>query len=394
MREGRGGSESKVTIVGAGPCGCFLAYLLEKNGIEVKVIEKKGIPWLPLKCAGLVSDRIKEIIKIPEEIILSECNVAILRFPGNREVVIKGKEKAFVIDRIKFDKFLFEVAEGEGAKFFLREDFKTFKLRNNCVAIFTGKRRINSKVLVGADGTLSKVRRNLNLKIRYVEGFQARVKMKHKLNEVELWFDKGIADFFSWIVPESENVSRAGVLCSRNSKLSLRKFLKKIKAKDIIDYQFGYIPSYFSKKMSGERIILVGDAASQAKASTGGGIVTGLLGSKIGSKCIVNAFEENCFSSKFFRENYDEAYYKEIGKELKRAYFLSRALREFNNSDLLSLRKLISNEGIQKIIRESGDMELYGKWLKPIFLELSFLKTSLIFILRHPTLLGLIHLLL
>ena len=396
MKKGKGDLESDVTIIGAGPCGCFLAYLLAKEGFRIIVVEKKRIPWLPLKCAGLISDRINEILKVPKSIILNRCNESVLEFPNGEKVVISGKERAFVIDRIKFDKFLFKLAKSEGATFLLGEKFERLELKRSCVIAFTRKRKITSKLLVGADGTLSKVRKTLGLRTEKVEGFQVRARTKYKLNRVKLLFDKRIVDFFSWVIPESNNVCRVGVMCSKGSKTALRKLLKRVKIREseIIDYQFGFIPSFFSRRMSGERVILVGDAAAQTKASTGGGIVTGLLGSKVASKCISKSLKEGCFTSNFLKKNYDDVYYMKIGKELRKAYFLSKVLRKLSNRDLSSLSKFFSNDEILRVIGKEGDMEYYGKWLKPMFSKKAFLAISFLFLLKHPTLLKDVHLLL
>ncbi len=389
MRKGKGDLESEVTVIGAGPSGCFISYLLAKEGMKVIVVEKKKKPWLPLKCAGLVSDRINEIIKLPRKLILNKCDEALLNFPKNKKVLVKGKERAFVIDRIKFDKFLFELAKSSGVTFLLGERFEDFEVKRNKLIVHTGKRKIASTVLVGADGAVSRVRKVLGLKIEVVEGFQARIRMKkHQPNRVELIFDKGISDFFSWIVSEGGEICRVGVMSSEKSKIALRKLFKllEIPGGKVIDYQFGFIPRLFCKKMSGERVILVGDAAAQTKASTGGGIITGLIGSKVGAECILKAFEEQCFTSKFFRENYDKVYYKTLGKELKLSYFLSQVLRELNNEDLFLVSKVFSSQAFSGVIGEHGDMEIYSKWLFPLLREKHFLSLALLLILKHPSL--------
>ena len=69
--------------------------------------------------------------------------------------------------------------------------------------------------------------------------------------------------------------------------------------KGIIEYQAGLIPVYNPRqKAQKENILLIGDAAAQVKATTGGGIIQGLTA----AECAANSISENISYEKAWRE--------------------------------------------------------------------------------------------
>ena len=44
-----------ITIVGAGPAGSYLAYLLAKQGEKVIVLEEHSAVGSPVQCTGIVT---------------------------------------------------------------------------------------------------------------------------------------------------------------------------------------------------------------------------------------------------------------------------------------------------------------------------------------------------
>ena len=63
-----------VSIIGAGPSGSYLAYLLAKEGRQVHVFEEHDEIGRPIQCTGLVTGAIKELIKLREDFIVNEIN--------------------------------------------------------------------------------------------------------------------------------------------------------------------------------------------------------------------------------------------------------------------------------------------------------------------------------
>ena len=103
---------------------------------------------------------------------------------------------------------------------------------------------------------------------------------------VELYL-RETPDFFAWIVPLEDNYARIGLASQQNPTPYLENFIKKLKSRmkddKILNKTYGKIPIYSPKiRTSHEngKIITVGDAAAQVKATTGGGVIMGGIAAK------------------------------------------------------------------------------------------------------------------
>ena len=112
----------KIAIIGAGPIGCYTAKLLSEKGYNVTVFEEDKKIGLPVRCTGLLSQKIS-FLDIPKEIILNELNKVKL-ISKNNEIEIKLNRNELVICREKFDKYLYNLAKEKGVKFHLGHKFK------------------------------------------------------------------------------------------------------------------------------------------------------------------------------------------------------------------------------------------------------------------------------
>ncbi|MEM5794249.1 MAG: NAD(P)/FAD-dependent oxidoreductase [Candidatus Aenigmatarchaeota archaeon] len=320
-----------VVIVGAGPSGCIASELIAKHGYDVLVIEEhKGI-GKPVQCTGLVSERIG---KIPEEIILNKIKRAKF-FCFKKSFEIKSREKVFVIDREKYDKFRAEKAKEAGAKFKLNTKFLDFKNSK----VITTQGNYQTKILIGADGPNSSVAKALGLELpkNLFYALQVNAFSEFEKDCVELWFDKRFSkDFFAWVVPESEKVARVGLITKENPVLCFEEFLKERVGKtkklnklgDII--RIGLI-----KKSVTNNALLVGDAACQIKPFSAGGLVYGKIGAEYAAKACVKALEENDFSESFFLENYEKKWKKELAWPIRKGLILKKIFSRFSGNKIL-----------------------------------------------------------
>ena len=105
-----------IVIIGAGPIGCFLGYLLAKEGKDVAIYEEHSKIGSPVQCTGIITEEIKKIIDLNDKIIINKVdNIRI--FSKNNKIDIPIND--IVVDRTKFDKNLAKLAKKEGAKIYL-----------------------------------------------------------------------------------------------------------------------------------------------------------------------------------------------------------------------------------------------------------------------------------
>lgn len=319
----------EITVIGAGPIGSYFAQ--QK---ECLVLEQKNKIGEPIRCTGLVSRNIDTLVPLKEHIIEREIHGAIIHTPNN-EVTINKKDVAYVIDRKEFDNYLYEKAKSV-SEFSLGEKVLGYEKAGNNFKVKTNKRIFETKHLIDASGPSNKS--------PYIIGMQARVKLKRE-NHVELFFGKNVCpDFFAWIVPETDEICRIG-LATHNPKEYFKKFHKQLGEPEIVDYQGGMIP-ITKPKLIENGVYLLGDRAGQIKATTGGGIVTGLKSAKLLSQGF---------------SDYEERFSQELEKELYLHYKIRSFLNKMDDKEIDNLIEI--SKKFKKELEEHGDMDFPSLFL-------------------------------
>lgn len=325
-----------ISIIGAGPAGSYLAYLLSKENHEVNVYHKNKIGE-PVQCSGVITSSINNLLKIKKSIIVNKINKVKINY-NNKSFETKIKPD-YVFNRKKLDQYLADLAKKQGAKyktktFLALKENKKIKLKFNNYSTETD-------ILVGADGPHSQVARSSNLykDRKFVVGTQARVKIKNQeKNKVNIFLDHGE---FGWSIPEDEYTARVGVVSTTNSLTNFKSLTKKLNAK-FISYQSGIIPIYNPKqKTQKNNIYLIGDAATMVKATTHGGI----LYSMIAAKSLTKSLKEN--------KNYEKLWKKELGLNLLLNLKIRNILLRFSNKDYNNLLNYFSKDKLKNILSEN-----------------------------------------
>lgn len=344
-----------ITVIGASATGSRVAEIVSENDDKVLLIEEHQKIGMPLQCTGLVSFRLLKLIpNLPKEIVLNKIKSAKFFSPNGNCLELKPKYPVYVIDRIGLDRFLFDQVEAEIR---LSEKFESFRHMDDCIKIKTNKNVYSSKILIGADGPNSTVRRQMKIKQKYsVLGLQTKVKGDFDSDSVELWFGSKICpNFFAWVVPESENVARIGLATNKNLMRFYNNFLKKrigyVKKLDVV----GRIPYGLLDRTSDDRIMLVGDSASQVKPFSGGGLVYGMISSEICADAAIKSLEENRFNRKFFKKNYDNEWKKILHSPIMKGMLLRKI---FNILPDFGVNSIFYVSGHSKKVLEKWDMDL------------------------------------
>lgn len=332
-----------ISIIGAGPAGSYLAYLLAKQGKEVTLIEEHKDIGNPIQCTGIVTGSIERFVKLPNNIIANRCSKVIV---SSKNSNIKIDTDEIVLWRNKFDEFMADRASKQGAKILTNNQFISLSGKNS-IRIRDKKnsklKEISSDIVIGADGHSSAVAKAIgSANSKFYIGMQARVKLKTGINAFETHFGSDFPSFFGWVVPESKDVARLGLAAFKNTKDYFYKFLKKRTGRSkILSWQSGIIPIYNPKQtLQKNKIYLIGDAASQVKATTGGGIIPSLKAAHTLCDCIIN------------NKNYNKEFKNRSGKELLLHLKIRNALNKFSDKDYDYLLKLMSQERVKKVLKK------------------------------------------
>ncbi|MEK6949216.1 MAG: NAD(P)/FAD-dependent oxidoreductase, partial [Nanoarchaeota archaeon] len=202
-----------ITIIGAGPAGSYLAYLLAKKGKEVYIIEEHNKVGSPVQCTGIVTGSIEKFVKLPKEVIANKCSKVVV-VSKNEKIVAETEE--IVMWRNKFDEFITNMAVDAGAKILTNHQFIGFNNKNS-IRIKNKNNNETNEIktdhIVGADGPSSAVAKatGLNSNSKFYIGMQAKVKLKADIGAFETHFGENFPNFFGWVVPESGDTARIGI---------------------------------------------------------------------------------------------------------------------------------------------------------------------------------------
>lgn len=358
-----------VAVVGAGPTGGYAADAISKKGWRVALIEEHRKIGYPVQCAGLVTPRIFEIVE-KRATVVNKIRGAEVYSPSGREITIDGREtEAVVLDRAAFDREIARDALLHGATSFLGSTAVHAERKDGRVQLRVQTPeelvKINCKILIGADGIRSNVGKWFNLPKAesIVKGFEAELlEVDCGPRFAKIFVGSEVAPgFFSWIIPSGES-ARVGLCVSGGSAYThfnmlfrsgvASRFLKNART---ISFVAGAIPFGLLSRTATDNVMIVGDAACQAKASTGGGIYTGMVAAKICADTSLLALEADDFSKKFLNR-YHRNWKKAIGRELKRDLLIHRLYRTLTDEQFEELFDLLDNPDVLELISEQGDI--------------------------------------
>lgn len=295
--------------------------------------------------------------------------------PSGRRLVVDGHEtKAVVLDRAKFDRKLIDAALGNGAEGLFGTTAKGIRRMENALELSLqqdgSSRGITCKILVGADGASGRVSEWLALprpKKMLLGCEQTMSGVTGDDRFVKLFVGRDFApSFFGWIIPDGEGAKVGLCVDGGNVRTSLNRMLSSPSARQYlgsakpVSYSAGGIPFGFSRRTCTDNAMIVGDAACQVKATSGGGIFTGLLSSAFCAETAVEALEMNDFSAGRLRR-YHRAWMKAIGKELRRDLAIHESYARLSDKQLEEIFRLVDDPAIINIIEQLGDIDFPSK---------------------------------
>ncbi|MBI2148211.1 NAD(P)/FAD-dependent oxidoreductase, partial [Candidatus Woesearchaeota archaeon] len=228
-----------ISIIGGGPAGSHLAYLLAKNNHEVQVYEEHKIIGNPIQCSGVITPALDQVLKIRKEIIVNKINKFRFYSPNGKFFEVKIKPD-YVFDRGKLDRYIASLAIEEGVKFITKK-FLGFERKENKIKMRFNDGFSETEILVGADGPYSQVAKSAGLfnDRKFITGMQARAKIKyHEKDTTDIFLGYGE---FGWLIPEDEYTARIGIVSEKNPTEEFNALMKRCNA-EFIGYQSGMIP--------------------------------------------------------------------------------------------------------------------------------------------------------
>ncbi len=330
-----------LSVIGNGPVGCYTAMCAQKH-TDVALIGPKVDK---VRCAGLISHSgLTKLDLVKGDHVLNKVTGCRIFSPKGTEIHVDAKKPmALVVDRIAFDKNILGMAQDAGVTYL--EDWVTSV--NGGISTKSGQNIVSDTQAIAA-GAFYSLQHDAGMPTpkEYLVGGQYEMKVECEPDIVELRFD--LPDFFSWIIPV-DGYARIGLCTKGNPRPHLDNFVAKLKSQGRIrsntriSESFGVIPQHDPKMPTQHgHIRLVGDAAGQVKATTGGGVVLGCLS-----------------GTHILESNYDQSWRDDVGGELRMHLMIHRFIRNLSPEGKDRFFKLVSDYNSTLI--ETGDMDFAQK---------------------------------
>jgi menaquinone-9 beta-reductase len=346
-----------VIVVGSGPAGISTAMHLMKLEPALRdgmIVLEKAIHPRNKVCGGGLSPYTMDLLRglgITLDLPLKKVSRARIIFDAREysEKVLMQPVELWAVMREEFDEILVRSARSLGVEIIEDEAVVSFDWRDHEILVHTRERDLSAKVLVGADGAASAVRRALGKQsgqgaqktmgaaLRFMKQVDGSIHPEHGNHEAIMDFSctfrSGIRGY-AWSFPVISqgqawlNTGVGGFDISKKHERSLKRILEEFLAAKGISIEEhkleGHPIRWFhpSSPFSANRVLVVGDAAG-IDPLWGEGISFSLGYGQIAASAIVQAFEDDDFSFSSYRQ---QALEHEMGKALIRRLHLADRL--------------------------------------------------------------------
>ena len=298
--------EFDVIIIGGGLSGSSTALNLSNKGYSVLIIEKeKFLDYRP--CAGGIASSMQKFLPLDiEASIESKIKNVEFRWKATDNVTadLTGESPFWIIKREQFDQLLLNESLRNGVQIIrpaLAE--KITKENDKWTITCTNKRKYISEFLVVADGSQSKWAGHFKLgprKPKFANTLSLRLKGLGEIPRDAVRFEFGFIKYgFAWAFPLKESLNIGLGTFLNNGFLENQDINNKV----IRSFGFNDFPyKAINKKLriwngihplNGDKVLVVGDAASLCDPFLAEGIRPSLISSFYAAECI-----DQCLSGK------------------------------------------------------------------------------------------------
>ncbi|MGI0073295.1 MAG: NAD(P)/FAD-dependent oxidoreductase [Nitrosotalea sp.] len=340
-----------VVIAGGSVAGLLCAREVAKKNHRVLVIEEDYEIGTPEHCGGLVSvPAMDELGIIPMRSTLdNKVRSAFISSPSGKSFVLDARpQQVIVLDRREFDKQIAHQAKVNGAEIRVRSSLREITKEG----VRTSDGEIKCKIVVDARGVSSLIHKD---RTGILQSAQYEVYADWIDKErVEVYLDQEkYPGFFAWVIPTRRDEAKVGVAGRGiNAAVVLEEFLKGKGKYSTVRKIFApiWIKGPIKEFVKGN-VVIVGDAAGQAKPTTAGGIYSSGLGGMLAGQAISRFIESE--RDEHLLE-YQKKWIDRFGKEFEYMLLARSLLERLDNKTIDSLFESITPEVLNEISKEGS----------------------------------------
>lgn len=309
-------------VVGAGPAGGTAAYHLAKRGRSVLILEKESLPrYKP--CGGGVSPQVAQWFDFDFSPAIS-LKTSALRFTWKLgdavEAKLEGMEPIWMVRRDKFDHFLVQQAQRQGAELRDSTEASGIEFKSDHWQVNTANGPVEAKYLIAADGAKGSMAKWLGFnerKRRLAGALEAEAPAQSPDSQVHFEFGL-VKNGYIWNFPKADGYS-IGIGTFRGGEpQDFKRILSEYAAAFNIDLksvrQYGHPLCLWDgdQKLHTQNAILAGEAACVVDPMTAEGIRPSILTGMKAAEAIDQALSGNNNAL----EQYTEVIINEWGSDM------------------------------------------------------------------------------
>ncbi len=304
--------ECDVLVVGAGPAGSVAAAAAAGEGARVLMTEKKQQVGEPVQCAEHIPFQVAADFSIGGATVAQSVSTMRTHLPDGE--IVNTPARGVILNRQLFDQHLAGLAVSAGARLLKGVRADSFQAG---VAVFvtgSGQMLIRPKVIIGADGAASVVRRWMGLKKnRFVQARQHVLVLSRELDSTEVFFRNWIPGGYGWLFPKGK-MANVGVGVERRwgtgPRQALSRLIEELRSAGLVKSSRpaavtgGLIPVGGQQELVRGNILLAGDAAGHCHPVTGAGVPNAVFAGRLAGEAAAAAaaghmgalveYEESC----------------------------------------------------------------------------------------------------
>jgi digeranylgeranylglycerophospholipid reductase len=174
---------------------------------------------------------------------------------------------------------------------------------------------------------------------------------------------------FAWVVPLQNGYTRVGVMRARKARGALEHVLDQMvpqwRGQPAIQLAAKPIAQTPLRRSYADRVLVIGEAAGQVKATTGGGIYYGLLAAQLAADTIHTAFATSDFSAAGL-QSYERAWRALLADELRLGLWFRKLYGWLGDRQIDSLLQAVAHNGLKDVIRHQAHFD----WHRELIAEL------------------------
>ncbi len=327
-------------VVGAGPAGAILAYLLGKSGLRVLLLEKANLPRYKTCGGGLTFKAIRDLPFDVRSTVEIEAGGGIVTYHGQQLLKTEVPQPfAWLVMRDRFDHFLVQQAVNAGVQLLDGVQVTGIQEEPHCILVRTTRGAFRASLLAAADGVNSMIASLAGLLLQREVGLalEAEVSVPEAAIQTQgnfATFDFGALQHgYGWIFPKSDHLSvgifRAYPGKGAGMKTTLSGFIASqpvLRDSKIISLRGQLIPlGGRSSVINKGRLLLLGDAANLADPWLGEGIFYAIRSARIAAEEMINFLKGNLADL----SSYTSRINLEMVSHLSQARLLARLIYQF-----------------------------------------------------------------